>query len=150
MIPSWNTRFAKAKFRLKTTQLKTIFNGCWVRKLFRGNCPRGNCLAGNFIGGNGLSDSYPGGIIQGQLSGEQKPGGNCPRGNFMGGNCLGVVVQGGLFGGKCLGGASPGRIVRGEFCGSIVRGQLSRVNCHWTPKMVRQTLKILKQMVQDF
>ena len=142
MIPSWNTRFAKAKFRLKTTQLETIFNGCWVTKLFRGNCPRGNCLAENFVGGNGLSDSYPGGIIQGQLSGEQKPGGNCPRGNFMGGTCLGVFVQGRLFGVNVWGCKSGENCPRG-ICGSIVRGQLSRVDCHWTPKMVRQTLKIL-------
>ena len=49
------------------------------------------------MGGNCPSDSYPGGIIKGQLSGEQKPGENCPRGNFMGGNCLGVIVQGGGF-----------------------------------------------------
>ena len=100
-----------------------------MRKLLRGNCARGNCLAGNFIGGNCPSDSYPGGIIQGQLSGEQKPGGNCPRGNLMGGNCLGVFVQGRLFGVNVWGCKSgencPREILRVNCPGAVIQGGLS-------------------------
>ena len=74
MIPSCNTRFAKVKLRLKTTQLETIFYSCSVRKLFRGNCSRGNSPKGNFMDGNFPGESYPGGMFQWKLSWGQKPG----------------------------------------------------------------------------
>ena len=77
-IPSYNTRFAKVKFRLKTSQLKTLLDSSpegdliWGHcagvvsqgELFRGNCP--------WWGGGGA-------------------GVNCPAGNFMRGNCPGVL-----------------------------------------------------------
>ena len=44
MIPRCNTRFAKVKFRLKTTQLKTIFND----GLMGGNCPGGQLFWQNY------------------------------------------------------------------------------------------------------
>ena len=73
MILCCNTGFAKLKFRLKTTQLKTIFYSCPVRKLFKGNFSMVNSPKGN-LGGNFPGESYPGGMSQWKLSWGQKPG----------------------------------------------------------------------------
>ena len=91
MIPSCNTRFAKVKFRLKTTQLETIFNSCPKGKLFRGNCPGGNFMESNCMGGSCLWGNYSRAIVRGQ-----KPGGKCPGGISWGAIVQGVVVQGGI------------------------------------------------------
>ena len=83
-IPSYNTRFAKVKFRLKTSQLKTLLDSSpegdliWGHcagvviqgELFRGNCPwwgggGGWCQLswGEFYEGKLSGGSYPGGIV---------------------------------------------------------------------------------------
>ena len=74
-ISSCNTRLAKVKFRLKKTQLKTIFNSRPEGKLFKGNCSRGNGPWGNFKGSNCPRNSSPGGELF---------TGNCPEGNIPG------------------------------------------------------------------
>ena len=89
MIPSCNTHCARVKFRLKKTQLETIFNNCPEGKLFRGNCP----------GSKNMGAIVLGGISWGKLS-----GGSCPGMNYSGVIVLGIdmgeivqeaVIQGG-------------------------------------------------------
>ena len=81
MISYYNTRFAKVKFKLKMTQLETIFYSCPERKLFRGNCLMGNCPEGNFMGGNFPGGNYSGAILRGAKTWRD----NCPWGEFHGG-----------------------------------------------------------------
>ena len=70
-IPS-NTLFANVKFRLKTTQLKTIFN--------------------SYPGGN-----YSGAIVQGKIALEEFHGGQLSKEELFGDNCSGVKSLGGNY-----------------------------------------------------
>ena len=83
-IPSYNTLFAKVKFRLKTSQLKILLNSSPEGDLIWGHCA-GVVIQGELFRGNCPWWGRGGG---------QKPGVNCPEGNFMRGNCPGVVIQG--------------------------------------------------------
>ena len=114
MIPSCNTRFAKVKFRLKMTELETIFNSCPEGKLLRGNCPRGNFMEANIPRGSCPGGKYSSTIVWGAKTWEQKPGEQLSWGGFMRGNFLRVVVQGELFGGNFMVGRSPGVIFQGR------------------------------------
>ena len=96
-ISSCNTRLTKVKFRLKKTQLKTIFNSRPEGKLFKGNCLKDNCPRGisreKLFGGVVAQRR----IIQGQLPGwRQRPEGYCPGESFMGNSCSGENYSGGI------------------------------------------------------
>ena len=75
--PSCNTRFAKVKFRLKTTQLETIFNSCPGDKKRR-LVVQGSIIQGQLLRGQKPGSEYPGRNFMGDI---------CPEGSYPEGNC---------------------------------------------------------------
>ena len=138
-------------FKLKTTQLETVFNSCSE-----------GVTQGQLSWGEGGAISWEaivrgvvvqGGIIQGLLSGGQKPGGNCPRGNLMGSNCPRGSCQGQNYSGAIVWEIKfPGVIVQGRFHGkNYPGGSYPGENCHWTDfnistKNIKDVFRTLSNM----
>ena len=101
-ISNCNNRFTKVKFRLKTTQLKTVFSILSTGKIIQ-NCPRGGISWGKIVRELVVQGNYSRAIV-GKLFGS----------NFLVGKSPGVIVLVGI----------P--------LGRLFVGQLPRGNFHWT------------------